>query len=176
MATALGEYCPNGDDITTEAECAAAAAALGLTFVAAFDGPGDHQNCLNAPQHVAPGVYFNTAAVPGDPIPTYSSLCSAVPDPGKEAESKGAAMRFARPVSDDGLRGSGGRVGGLEGIEIDTPQNTKAMLRGLPAEEGAVASHESASVMPADSSHDDLDLAIEAQARKELKLGLGAVR
>ena len=78
VATALGEYCPNGDDITTEAECAAAAAALGLTFVAAFDGPGDHQNCLNAPQHAAPGVYFNTAAVPGDPIPTYSSLCSAV--------------------------------------------------------------------------------------------------
>jgi hypothetical protein len=114
-----------------------------------------------------------TAPGPGCYTDNYDG-CNCVTRKG--VSSAPAAMRFSRPVSDDGLRGGGGRVGGLEGIEIDTPQNTKAMLRGLPAEEGAVVSHESASVVPADSSHDDLDLAIEAQARKELKLGLGAVR
>jgi len=81
--TSDGQYCPAGDDITTEAQCRQAAHELGISFAAAWYGPGDHKACLQA-NDWRMTAYWNTApanecrATPWD---KYASICQAEVNP-----------------------------------------------------------------------------------------------
>jgi len=100
----LGAYCAEGQDITTEDACRAAAAKLGLEFELSWPGHDDHRNCLFA-EDGRSRAYFNFAgatAAATPPNQQYRSVCVApvaVPQPSVEAApaQEEAVQRFCRP-------------------------------------------------------------------------------
>ena len=57
--TEAGEYCAEGENVTTEEECRKAAEELGVTFAQTYDGPSDWQYCM---LQADTQVFFNAAA------------------------------------------------------------------------------------------------------------------
>lgn len=55
-------YCAEGQDITTEEGCRAAASKLGLEFEHSWEGPADHHLCLFAQDAMGPGMSYERSA------------------------------------------------------------------------------------------------------------------
>lgn len=80
VSSAMGEYCAEGTEITSEEGCRDAAAMLGFAFEGSWEGPGDHRYCVAMEGGDGRAVYFNAASHSASqhPRPFYNSLCTEV--------------------------------------------------------------------------------------------------
>ena len=70
-----GTYCPDGEDVTTEAECRQAAIDLSIQFASAWNGSGSHKYCIYADDG-RNKIFFNSSPTPANtPSPKYGSIC-----------------------------------------------------------------------------------------------------
>jgi len=106
VSSAMGEYCAEGTEITSEEGCRDAAAMLGFAFEGSWEGPGDHRYCVAMEGGDGRAVYFNAASHSASqhPRPFYNSLCTEVVKtkdevaPPQTADPSPAALADAAPA------------------------------------------------------------------------------
>ena len=76
--TAGIEYCPDGYDVISLAECKAATAALAPSVPSwgdAWDGPDDHKGCMSAAYDSGKGFWNTATFATSSKTPVYHSIC-----------------------------------------------------------------------------------------------------